>query len=706
MQKNLLLSGFCLLFSLFGNAQSKMNFSLYKQVEKRSTQTIEVFIQGDISVIRELVASNGGSFKYSSGNIAAVKIAPSELGKIMSDPAIKRMEAYPNRLKPLSDTMLIQTNVIPVHAGTAPLPQAYDGDGVIVGIIDTGIDFIHPDFRDSAGNSRIKFLWDQNQPLAANTPLPYNYGQEWTNTDIDGGLAAAHNDEAYGGHGTHVAGIAVGNGNATGTYKGVAPKADIIAVAIDFVGGSIADATDYIYARANALGKPCVINASLGDYYGSHDGMDLQAQMMRNLINLQPGRSFVAAVGNGGTTPYHVGYTVTSDTNFTFFEGSSSIYIPMYADTNDLKFVNFAIGADQFSPVHSFRGHIPFSDISSHLGVLKNDTLFNGSSRIGIIESYGDLVGGVYSMEFIITPDSGSYKWRLMTTGTGKFDSWTFDVYAGALPPASTMPDSSFCKLSDTDKTTVSSFQCLDEVISVGNYTNRKVYMDVNSVPYVNTATNPGVLHATSSRGPTRDGRIKPDICSPGDMTVAAMVVAMGPFLIANYPDNVALGGYHVRNGGSSHASPSVAGIAALYLQKNPTATAAQVKSNILCSARLDAFTGGSLPDNNWGYGKSDGFVTLTGCITTDISESTQDLSMLIYPNPSGGDLHIDLSGYDPKCKAQLMIFNAMGELVKTVSIQNHSNQISLDLASGIYSCNLFVDGEKLASKKLIILSN
>lgn len=703
MQKILLLLGFCVLLSFQGQAQSKMNFSLLKQVRENSTQLIDVFIQGDVSTVKKLVSANGGLFKYSSGDIASVKISPSALGKLMSDPAIKRMEAYPSRLKPLGDTMLIQTNTIPVHSGAAPLSQAYDGTGVVVGIIDTGIDFVHPDFRDSAGNSRIKFLWDQTQPLDLNTPLPYNYGQEWNNTEIDGGMAVAHDDLTYGGHGTHVAGLAVGNAMATGSYKGVAPKADIVFVAIDFTTSSaIADATDYIYAKADLLGKPCVINASLGDYYGSHDGQDLQAQLMKNMINFQPGRSFVAAVGNGGTTPYHVGYTVTGDTNFTFYEGSS-IYIPMYADTNDLKFVDFAIGADQFSP-HSFRGNIPFSDISTHLGVLKSDTLYNGSNRIGIIQSYGDLLGGVYSMEFMITPDSGSYKWRLMTTGTGKFDVWTFDVYAGPLPSAATMPDSIFCKLSDTDKTTVSSFQCLDDVISVGNYTNRKVYQDVNNVTYVNVATNPGALHATSSRGPTRDGRIKPDICSPGDMTLSAVVTAMIPYLTTNYPDNLAFGGYHVRNGGSSHASPSVAGIAALYLQKNPTATAAQIKNEILCSARLDSFTTGTLPDNNWGYGKSDAFETLKGCVTTGVTEASTATDIGIYPNPSDGSFTIDLGGYDPNSKAELRIFNALGELVKSIPLTSATEHLKLDLASGLYSCNLFVDGEKVASGKLVVL--
>lgn len=707
MKKILLLISLYFALCIQSNAQSKVNFSLAKKVNEKNTQILDVFIQGDINHIRQLVTANGGMFKYSAGDIASVKISTSLISQLTMDKSIKRIEAYPQHIKVLNDTVLINNNVIPVHNGQAPLPQAYDGTGVVVGFVDTGIDFTHPDFKDSVGKSRVKFLWDQSKPLAANTPMPYNYGQEWNNLQIDSGLAVLHTDTPYGGHGTHVAGVAVGNGLATGTYKAVAPKADIVFVAADLSSTStslISDAVNYIFAKAQILGKPCVINISLGDYYGSHDGLNLEAQLIKNMINLQPGRSVVAAVGNGGTTPYHLGYTVTTDTNFTFFEGSTNIYIPMYADTNDLQNIKFSIGADQFSPVHSFRGNINFSGISTHLGILKSDTLYNAGNRIGIIDSYGDLVGGVYSMEFSITPDSGSYKWRLITTGSGKFDCWTFDVYGGILPSATTMADSIYYKQPDINETTVSSFQCLDDVITVGNYTNRKTYIDYNNSVYVNTATNPGVLHATSSRGPTRDGRIKPDICSPGDMTVAAVVLSMVPGIISGFPDALALGGFHIRNGGSSHASPNVAGVVALYLQRFPTATAAQIKNDIICSAKTDSFTGTFLPDNNWGYGKVNAFGALQGCLTVGISEPSNNISIFIYPNPSNGDqITIDFPGLNLKNKNEIIIYNILGELLKTIAVTRNSIYINSDLKPGVYFCNLIVNGKKVESEKLVI---
>nr|MBA3972289.1 S8 family serine peptidase [Bacteroidota bacterium] len=415
-----------ILLSASSLAQSKMNFELALKNNSRSAELISVFVKGDINTIKQLTASVQGIYSYSAGDIAAVKIPSSALSIFVSNELIKRIEAYPPHFKPMNDTMLLNNNVIPVHAGQSPLAQAYDGAGVIVGVIDTGIDFSHPDLQDSLGNTRIRYLWDQMLPVDVNTPS-YGYGQEWDSTGIDAGLAAAHNDIPWYGHGTHVTGVAVANGRASGTYKGVAPEADIIFVAFDFSSTNssiMTDAVDYIYNKATLLGKPCVINASLGDYYGSHDGKDLQAQIISNMIDAQAGRAFVAAAGNAGDIPFHLGYTVTSDTNFTFFNSSGNLLLQMWADTSDFKNVDFSIGADKMTPYHSFRGNIPFSSIAPHLGVIRYDTLYNNGNRIGRMESYGDLIGGTYSMEYYIIPDSAAYNWRLITTGTGKFDCW------------------------------------------------------------------------------------------------------------------------------------------------------------------------------------------------------------------------------------------------------------------------------------------
>ncbi|HMT27760.1 MAG TPA: S8 family serine peptidase, partial [Bacteroidia bacterium] len=372
-------------------------------------------------------------------------------------------------------------------------------------------------------------------PVAANTPAAYGYGQEWNNTEIDAGMAASSNDVQGFGHGTHVTGIASGDGSANGKNKGVAPGADIIEVAFDFnniTDPTYMDAVDYIFTKAQLLGKPCVINASLGDYYGSHDGYDLQSQMISNLLNLQPGRAMVAAAGNAGTLPFHLGYNVTSDTSFTWIKHNpavSSLFFQIWGDTSDFDNINYSIGADVNASAASFRGNLPFRNIFYNLGVFKQDTLFSTSgNRIAIIQSFGSIQGPAYSLEINIVPDSINYQWRFMTTGSGRLDMWKFYDVAGGpgyinsgLPSSAIVPEIIHYKLPDSLQTIVSGFQCLDNVITVGNYGNRNSYVTLAGTTYTDANLIPGQIAGNSSWGPTRDARIKPDIAAPGGIMLS-----------------------------------------------------------------------------------------------------------------------------------------------------------------------------------------
>ncbi len=709
-----------------GIAQSFSQFTLDKiahQKELLKNPSVDVLIQGNVEAIKQLVEAQGGKFQYSAGDISKVTLSLSGIDNIITNKAVERLEIPTRNARPLNDTMLKNNNVTPVHSGQAPLTQGYDGTGVVVGFIDTGIDFKHPDFQDSLGHSRVKFLWDHN--LTGNPPSGYSYGKEFTNTDIDNGLASASDDvnncAGYPGHGTHTAGVAVGNGLASNSYKGVAPKADIIMVAMSWCGTdpfSFIDGVNYIYAKALSMGKPCVINISLGGQvggvsstYASHDGKDLEAQMINNVMNAHNGRALVAAAGNDGSNPIHLGYTVTpTDTNFTMFyppAAGNVIDIQMYGSIADMTNLNFSIGADQVSPYHSFRGKIHFSTMLP-LGTLRNDTLYNAGHRIGLIQFRANQpYTGTYKMEFIILPDSVDYNWRLIVTGSGKFDSWNYGMVGAPLPSLASMPDSSAYKFPDVNKTVCTSFQCLDNVITVGNYTNRRSYLSCGNIPYTDVSKVPGRIDASSSLGPTRDGRTKPDVVSPGDMTIAAIPMSYYRSVAACCTDNLTVDSLHVRDGGTSASSPSVAGIAALYLQKNPNATAAQVRAAIDNCTTVDAFTG-AVPNNTYGYGKANAFTALTGCSTNGINElsSANSNTIIIYPNPSyeGNAITISIADYKAKDKMEFKIYNTLGELIKLMNVTGSTVQLNSTLPSGVYFCNLLVNGKKTATKKLVIL--
>ena len=710
---------------LFAQGTHKLNLRLAKMIadENMQQKQINLLVQGNVEAIREFAEINGGLFRYAHGNIATIRIPVSAIPLLAASDQVGRIESPGNKYTTMNDTMrsVVQANA--VQAGISPLLQGYDGTGIAIGIIDTGVDLTHPDLQDSAGTTRVQYLWDQRKPVAANTPAAYGYGQEWNKTDIDAGLASSSNDAQGFGHGTHVTGITAGDGSANGKNKGVAPGADIIEVAFDFNNSTdptYIDAVDFIFNRAAILGKPCVINASLGDYYGSHDGYDLQSQMISTLLNQQAGRVMVAAAGNAGSIPFHLGYNVTTDTSFTWVRHNpafSALYFQVWGDTADFKNIDYTIGADKNTTSASFRGKLNYRDIFYNLGVFKQDTLYSTSgNRLAIVQSFGSTQGPTYLLEINIVPDSATYQWRLMTTGSGKLDIWKFYDGTGqpgfvnsALPSAAIVPEIVHYKLPDSLSTIVSGFQCLDNVITVGNYGNRGNYVDINGNTYTDATVTPGEIALNSSWGPTRDGRIKPDIAAPGGLMLSCGQLSLLT-IWATQPSNapkIAQGGFHFRDGGTSSSSPVVAGIAALYLQQNPTATAMQVKNAIINCAVQDNFTGFNLPDVTWGYGKANAFNTLVNCSLTSLDDITENNFMSLFPNPVfAGDM-ITISMKENEVSAyDLSVIDQLGRTVKEFhNIREFPFTFSTkNIATGSYQLKLTDKNKMQIVKKLVII--
>ena len=253
-----------------------------------------------------------------------------------------------------------------------------------------------------------------------------------------------------------------------------------------------------------------------------------------------------------------------------------------------------------------------------------------------------------------------------------------------------------------------SGYQCLDQVIAVGNYVNRNQYITYDNVLRTDSARIPGSLIISSGRGPTRDGRIKPDITSPGDWTLSALpITRLAPELAAGNSYLIAKGGYHSIDGGTSSAAPGIAGIAALYLQMNPTASWQNVKNAIINCARKDIFTGANLPDNNWGSGKADAFASLIGCSTSINNIQNSDLELLIiYPNPAFDEINFDINLSEKNQNPELVIYDLAGKKLKTIKVKN-SDRIMLRkgaLQNGIYFCSLR-NGESIFATKKLILS-
>lgn len=696
--------------------QEKVTLTLQQQVKELQAQqgTLRLLVQGNPADVADAAKNAGGRLVYASGNICSIEIKANLFETFIADERISRVEGGKRRNQVLNDTMKTIHAVTPVRNGQSPLPQGYNGNGVIVGIIDSGVDFTHPDLQDTAGKTRVLYLWDQRESTGPPAPSPFTYGVEWTKAKIDSGLCT-HNDLAYYGHGTGVTGIAAGDGSSTNArdFSGVAPESDIIVVALDFYNPvGVADAAAYIFAQAQALGRPCVINASVGDYYGSHDGLDLQTQMIENLLLAQTGRSLVGAVGNAGNLPIHLSYTLSSDTNLTFFvpPGSGQLYIQLWADTNNFQNAKMAISATQHTPSFVDRDRTAFTTIAQNLPTTSTDTLWHtNGQRIARVERHATIQASAYSMEFIITPDSvTNYFYTLEITGSGLFHAWCFDVHSGALPNTVDYPRIVDYKEPDTTHTVVSSFQCSDHVITVGNFVTRRFYPNYNNQYTEDLTVTAGDIMWNSSVGPTRDGRIRPDITAAGANIMTCGVLVSMPNFITNAPQIVAPGGYHVVFGGSSASSPVVAGIAALYLQRYPNADVWDVKNAIVNCSMTDAFTGTNLPDNTWGYGKANAFNAVSGCAPTGISTANAVAgSFMLYPNPATDQVTVHYTPENQQAvKAEIRIRNLLGETVFMQAILPGQNTLTLprsSLSRGVYLCSLLVNGATTSTQKLVL---
>jgi subtilisin family serine protease len=704
-----------LLFSLnLAQAQeaTKFNFSLARQLKNArvADREIALFVQGDAAVVRAKTEALGGIYKYAAGDIHAIRLPLRAIGELAACAEIRRIESNDLQLEPLNDRMVELNHVSEVHLGFN-LPQGYQGDGVIMGIIDEGIDYTHPDFRDLSGRTRIAFLWDQAvinfDP--GTQAQPYGYGKEYTGSQID--TSTQHYDSPTS-HGTHVAGIACGNGRALNNYKGVAPNADMIVVKMnlnrpdnEFL-SSLVDAVKYIFDKADSLGKPAVINISLGTYFGSHDGRDIQALAIDNLISSRPGHVVVCSAGNAGNAPIHLGYEANADTQFTWLQpGAQSIHLQAWGDSGVFGNIRFAVGIDRISPTRQSLATLPFRPGDLDPGVLKTDTLFDQyGNQLGLIESMVQYWNGNYGLDYRIYPDStvsinGSdtvrYFWRFASTGQGRFDAWSYDMVFDNLPDSVTYPLVRYYRKPDTDQTLVSSFTCSDKVITVGSYVNRNYYTNANFATTIDTSLTVGRLSSFSSKGPTRDGRIKPDITATGEWVLSCGSQAELNQLVAVEPDKVAAGRKHKRSSGTSMSSPVVAGIAALYLQKNPSADWQEVKNVLLRCAEQDQFTGNSLPNTSWGYGKADAYAVVRGC-TVGIEESgdTPYIDFGLFPNPAvtSTTFHFDLSLLRDAKDIRIRILDAAGRSLKTLYPNRNAGTLEAelnDLAPGIYSASL-----------------
>jgi len=216
---------------------------------------------------------------------------------------------------------------------TAPYaPDNLSGKGVLVGIVDSGIDYAHPDFRKEDGTTRIVALWDQN--IAGNNPPPgYYLGTLFTEEQINnalkedgkGGRQQLVPSVDLSGHGTHVTGIAAGNGRASkGRYRGVAYDSELLVVKLAevrreqvAVSGTarLMEAVDFCVRYAMERNQPLALNLSYGTVEGAHNGRSLLETYLNTVVSMAK-CVICVGTGNEGIGRNHVGGRLQEDKTF------------------------------------------------------------------------------------------------------------------------------------------------------------------------------------------------------------------------------------------------------------------------------------------------------------------------------------------------------------------------------------------------------
>jgi subtilisin family serine protease len=512
-----------------------------------------------------------------AGDVAVGEIDVAKLDALAELNEVVRIEAS-RPLRRELDVALPEVRANVVHAGTPGIR----GTGVIVGIIDTGIDWQHDAFRRPNGSTRLLAIWDQGLiPAASETsPAGFGYGVEYRAPAINAALAdpnprtVVRHDDDNGLHGTHVAGIAAGDGSVAGqqrpvfTFIGVAPEADLVVVANNrgrAMGerglGDSADTVDavrYIFDLAASLGRPAVINQSQGDNLGAHDGTSILERAIDNLLGGN-GRAMVKSAGNEGARNRHASGTATvavpQTVGFAVPPGVTSVTVDMWYAGSDRFDISLTPPGQSASPfqVAGQIGPVQLpGGATAFVGSTLNDP-GNGANRIFMVLS-GDLAGN-WSMTL-----------RATVATDGRWDAWIQrNAFAHFLPP----------------------FRNSARTLSIPG-TSHEI---ITAASFITKGSGVGSISSFSSLGPTRDGRDAPTVAAPGEQLMA--------------PQPASTGDAYGLMGGTSMAAPMVTGTVALMLQVDPALTQADIKQRLMSTARSDQFTG-QLPNHAWGAGKLD----------------------------------------------------------------------------------------------------
>lgn len=556
------------------------------------------------------------------GDLATARVPIDALPRLVSAVELERVGPA-RRLSLLNDSTMKVIRATAVRRRDGDVWYGSAGHGVVVGIFDTGVDYAHEDFRDARGHSRILGVWDMG--VGGTPPAGFGYGHVCDRASLTDGSCPTRDRD---GHGTHVLGTAAGDGSAAGTgtayrYAGVAPAAELLVVrGLAYTEDEIIDGVRWIFETAEALGRPAVVNLSLGRQGGPRDGTSSIAQMLDGLSG--PGRIIVVAAGNDGANGNAEGAPPGR-----LFHAQAAPAVGVSADFQlRVPSRTPVTGAcNDFGEIELWYDGLDRVDVSvirpdgrtvrAAFGALVAAPDADGLVLIDNASGGADPANGDHLalIEISDCPVDGA------SSGAPEPGTWT--IRAVPTSPASGRPlhlwisqssyggGGRYSGVSENfdNAYTITVPGTAREVVTVGAFVTRLDWASLGGTEGYGQREAIGDIAYFSGAGPTRDGRLKPELAAPGRAVISALSEdAFRP------PDSqIATDGVHWVLQGTSMAAPHVTGAVAALLQHDPTLGPAEVKSILASTARQDAFTSRpytgeppGTPNHQWGHGKLD----------------------------------------------------------------------------------------------------
>jgi subtilisin family serine protease len=516
------------------------------------------------------LADLGGSGRRITSRLFTARIPRDSARYISNWPQVDYIESA-KRARPLLDVSrpVVSADFVQTGFGLpAPFNTGITGAGMYVGVVDTGLSGAHLDFHTGEQGSPSRVVHTYSSP-----DLPSQGLSADPLVDEDG-------------HGTHVTGIIAGNGfSSAGIYTGMAPGAEILIGKTSFFTTDIITASQNMILFAETASKPIPVNLSLGVATGPHDGTSGFESGVNSLAAGTAGskRLIAVAAGNetGANEHFHANLVPFGTTSIPLdLNDVPSASVDIWADGDDKFTVTATLGSEVVSVPSGSTG-----STGNRISISNRvDAPPNGSTHILVF--FSPLAGGGPATIQLARTRNG---------GTGIVDAYIEEgegTFNGA-----------------TNSGTIIEPANAPAVFAVGSF-NTKAGGNAGAV---------GSISNFSSFGPTRDGRLKPDVTAPGSVIYSARSLNAP---ISNYIDIVTGNDNYAILQGTSMAAPHVTGIAALVWQSNPALTGAQMRERLRKTADTVP-VGGVSPNTTWGFGKVNALAAVRNSVASITAPAT-----------------------------------------------------------------------------------